>query len=87
MSTEHLPLPTLEAHPWQELAYRANDGLEVTLFWQPESNGLSVCVCDHRRGAYFEIQPDRRKALEAFYHPYSYASRSVVYFEDSRLAA
>jgi len=44
-------------------------------------------VCDHRRGAYFEVEPERDKALEVFNHPYSYASLSAVRYEDERLAA
>jgi hypothetical protein len=71
----------------RELAYRASDGLEVTLFWQPDSGGLTVCVCDQRRGAYFVVEPASEKALDAFYHPYSYESLSVVHYEDERLAS
>jgi hypothetical protein len=71
----------------RELAARVSDGLEVTLFWRPTTNELTVCVCDHRVGVYFEIRPEPHLALDAFYHPYLYASQSVVYFEDSRLAA
>jgi hypothetical protein len=71
----------------RELAYRVGDGLEVTLFWQPDSGELTVCVCDQRRGAYFVVEPAPEKALDAFYHPYSYESLSVVHYEDDRLAA
>jgi hypothetical protein len=81
---------TVTALPQQrmrELAYRANDGLEVTLFWQPSSDALIVCVCDQRRGSYFELRPEPQRALDAFYHPYAYASDSTVYYEDERLAA
>jgi hypothetical protein len=71
----------------RELAHRSNDGIEVTLFWQPGTDVLTVCVCDERRGAYFEIEPEAKDALDAFYHPYSYASLSSVHYEDDRLAA
>jgi hypothetical protein len=71
----------------RELAHRSNDGLDVTLFWFPDTDELTVCVCDQRRGAYFEIEPDPNVALDAFYHPYSYASLSCVHYEDRRLAA
>jgi hypothetical protein len=73
--------------PLRELARRSNDGLEVTLYWLPASDELMVCVCDQRRGAYFEIRPDHRDALDVYYHPYSYASSSDVHYEDERLAA
>jgi hypothetical protein len=71
----------------RELAHRVNDGLEVTLFWQPGTDELLVCVCDQRRGAYFEVRPRRHLALDVFYHPYSYTSLSDVHYEDERLAA
>jgi hypothetical protein len=71
----------------RELAHRSDDGIDVTLFWHPDTNGLTVCVCDQRRGAYFEVEPEAPDALDAFYHPYSYASRSSVGYEDARLAA
>jgi hypothetical protein len=69
----------------RELAHRAGDGLEVTLFWTPATDALTVCVCDHRRGAYFELTPEPALALDAFYHPY--AGASVVRHEDEQLAA
>jgi hypothetical protein len=74
-------------NPGRELSHRNSDGLEVTLFWRPADDELTVCVCDQRRGAYFEIHPDAHLALDVFYHPYSYVAASVVHFEDERLAA
>jgi hypothetical protein len=71
----------------RELAYRENDGLEVTLFWRPDDNGLMVCVCDQRRGAYFVVRPKGHLALDVFYHPYSYVSASSVHYQDERLVA
>ena len=68
----------------KELAYRANDGLEVTLFWQPGTDELKVCVCDHKDGAYFEIRPEPDQALVVFNHPYAYASSQGVEFEAGR---
>jgi hypothetical protein len=69
------------------LAHRSNDGIDVTLFWHPDTDELTVCVCDERRDAYFEIEPEANDALDAFYHPYSYVSLSFVHYEDDRLAA
>jgi hypothetical protein len=40
-----------------------------------------------RTSRYFEIEPEANLALDAFYHPYSYASLSCVHYEDDRLAA
>jgi hypothetical protein len=71
----------------QELAYRAGDGLEVTLFWCSTDDELTVCVSDHKRGAYFVVHPEPHLALDVFYHPYSYVAASAMYYEDERLAA
>ena len=71
----------------RELAHRSNDGIDVTLFWHPHTDELTVCVSDQRRGAYFEIGIEPHNALDAFYHPYSYAPQSSVYYADDRLAA
>lgn len=71
----------------RELAHREGDGLEVTLFWQPATDRLTVCVCDHRRGAYMEIPADPGRALDVYYHPFAYRDFSTVDDEDKRLAA
>ena len=73
--------------PGRELAHRSNDSIDVTLFWRPADDELTVCVSDQRRGAYFEIHPDPHLALDVFYHPYSYVPCSVLHYEDERLAA
>ena len=70
----------------RELAYRSYGGIEVTLFWHADTQALTVCVCDRGRGTYFEFEPEAAHALDAFYHPYSYASLSSLHYED-RLAA
>jgi len=75
------------AHSMRELAHRSSDGIDVTLFWRPDTDDLMVCVSDQRRDAYFEIEPDATHALDAFRHPYAYATLSRVYYEDDRLAA
>ena len=58
----------------RELAWRMADGIEVTLFWNDTDDVLTVRVLDSRTGAYFEIEPARDRALEAFYHPYAYGA-------------
>jgi hypothetical protein len=78
---------TAHIHSTRELAHRSNDGIDVTLFWYPDTDALAVCVSDQRRGAYFEIAPEANAALDAFYHPYVYASPSCVQYEHDRLAA
>jgi hypothetical protein len=73
--------------PYRELAYRANDGVEVVLFWHEPTNTLAVCVSDDRSGAYFELAADAGEALDVFYHPYSYAAFMGVPYEDALLAS
>lgn len=57
-----------------ELARRGDGGVEVALFWNPDTDDLTVCVGDERRNSYFELSPRRDEALDFFYHPYSYAA-------------
>jgi hypothetical protein len=70
----------------RELAHRSNGGIDVTLFWHPDTEELTVCVCDQKRGAYFEFEPKAADALDAFYHPYSYAANISLHYQDRRLA-
>jgi hypothetical protein len=79
--------PLFVQHQLRELAYREGDGLEVTLLWRPETDELTVCVCDHRRGGYFEVHPEPASALDVFYHPYSYAASADIHYEYERLVA
>jgi hypothetical protein len=73
--------PWTDPDRWRrELAHRSSSGLDVTLFWDSQTDELLVCVSDERRGAYFEIHPERDSALDVFYHPY-------VYYAGGRLAA
>lgn len=57
----------------RELAYRANDGLEVTLLWTKEDNRLAVAVLDQRRGESFVLPIVDELPLDVFYHPWAYA--------------
>jgi hypothetical protein len=63
-----------------ELAYRANDGLEVWLLWTRSSNRLFVLVVDSRLDDSFELDVSAEEALDAFHHPYAYASFRGVGF-------
>jgi hypothetical protein len=89
LASESFDDKQLGPHEWdvRELAHRVNDGIEVTPLWHRASDELRVCVCDGRRGAYFEVIAEPRLALDVFYHPYAYAFRSVVHYADERLAA
>jgi hypothetical protein len=58
----------------RELAYRRNGGIEVALDWDQMSGKVTLFVGDLATGVAFEfpVAPDR--ALDAFHHPYAYAS-------------
>jgi hypothetical protein len=78
--------PLIQRQP-RELAFRASDGVEVTLAWHEDTDQLSVVVWDQRRGRYFELRPARERALDAFHHPYMHVASSVAYYEEEPLAA
>lgn len=58
----------------RELDRRINDGIEVTLLWDPQTYRVAVAVEDHRAGDSFELEVDPADALNAFRHPYAYAA-------------
>lgn len=57
-----------------ELANRTGDGIDVTLWWAPADDSVSVEVLHFDTASSFELQVDRARALEAFYHPFAYAA-------------
>ena len=57
----------------KELAHREQNGLEVTLLWDPRSNDVCVDVIDQRDDSFLRIPVAGRFALDAFHHPYAYA--------------
>jgi hypothetical protein len=58
----------------QELAFRTNDGLAVSLLWHRVDDRLSVVVTDQKGGDSFELGAQRDNALDVFYHPFAYAA-------------
>jgi hypothetical protein len=58
-----------------DLANRTNDGLDVTLWWTPADDTVSVEVLHLASDASFELAVDRSSALDAFHHPFAYAAR------------
>ena len=61
---------------WEELARRTSNGVEVTLFWQRDHDDVHVRVIDAGTGEAFELTVAGENALEAFYHPYAYATQA-----------
>ena len=82
MSTHAHNRPTDIDTQLRELAYRSNNGVNVTLSWHAETDELLVCVYDERRDVYFEIHPEREFALDVYYHPYA----NVPYGDDGLAA-
>jgi hypothetical protein len=62
----------------KELAHRAADGVEVTLLWSKRTNRVFLRVRDARSGDEFELIVLPALALDAFHHPYAYASFNGV---------
>jgi hypothetical protein len=58
-----------------DLAHRRSDGIDVVLWWSPEDDSVAVEVLHLATDASFELPVERSRALEAFYHPFAYASR------------
>jgi hypothetical protein len=57
----------------RELAYRASDGVAVSLHWDPTDDGLTVRVEDTKAETAFVLEARPDNALDVFYHPYAYA--------------
>jgi hypothetical protein len=66
-----------------ELAYRESDGISVRLSWHPREDEVFVHVRNERDNEEFVLNPPKRDALFAFYHPY--VARRVP--ETGRIAA
>lgn len=50
----------------RELDRRTNDGIDVRLLWNPQTNQVSVAVVDRRAGDFFELEVDAaQRALAA----------------------
>ena len=64
----------------RELAHRAGDGVEVSLFWNEDDHGLTVAVADTRTGEEFDLAAHPENVLDVFYHPFAYAAFKGVYY-------
>jgi hypothetical protein len=58
-----------------ELAHRANNGIDVYLFWNEQTNHVTVGIVDARTDESFEFEVDGPNAFDAFSHPYAYATQ------------
>lgn len=62
----------------RELAQRTGNGIEVTLFWNESTNLVTIAVIDSHSAEELEFEVDGSCALDAFNHPYAYASSHRV---------
>jgi hypothetical protein len=58
----------------RELDRRVNDGFDVRLLWSSRTNCVFIGIEDQREGNSFEFRVDPASALDAFHHPFAYAS-------------
>lgn len=68
----------------RELDHRGSDGVSVTLLWDTQTNRVFVSVVDERHGVPVEFAVRGGDALDAFHHPYAYATDPD---DDAALAA
>lgn len=59
----------------RELAYRENDGLAISLLWNPADDALTVTVLDGHSGETLEVPVEDASPLEVFEHPFAYAAQ------------
>jgi hypothetical protein len=56
-----------------DLLHRNSGGVDVTLFWQPELDELTLRVADLNAERVIELAVPRDRAKYAFHHPFPYA--------------
>ena len=64
----------MTTHDYEELAQRTADRIDVALLWSRATNDVLVSVNDSRSGDAFTVPVPAQRALDAFEHPYAYAS-------------
>jgi hypothetical protein len=58
---------------FEELDYRENDGIEVSLLWSRADNRLAVRVVDTKTDERFRLAVRADDAMDVFRHPFAYA--------------
>lgn len=63
----------------RELDYRLVDGLQIQLWWDPETGRVWVSVRDARTANQFLIEVrNGQRPLDVFRHPFAYAPRQQL---------
>jgi hypothetical protein len=78
MSTQETVMFTTAETAVRELDRRINDGFDVRLLWNSQTNRVFVTVEDQRDGVVFELAVDAAAALEAFQHPFAYSREYIT---------
>jgi hypothetical protein len=58
----------------RELAQRTTGPVEITLYWDASGDEVMVELIDRGGGPSFQLFVPPNRALDAFHHPYAYAS-------------
>ena len=61
--------------PRQELDRRTSGGLEITLYWDPNDDSMSVEIHQPVTGETINLPVAPDRALEAFHHPFAQLAR------------
>jgi hypothetical protein len=70
---------TFDLSSARELDGRSADGIDVRLLWHEPGDRVCVHVVDARTCEEFVVAVDRADALDAFQHPFAYASAARRY--------
>jgi hypothetical protein len=60
------------ANARRELAHRRNGGMDVTLYWSPGGNSISIEVRQPATEETLTVTIAPEQALDAFYHPFAH---------------
>jgi len=83
IGNDHRPLASgLGEARTRELAQRLTGGVEVLLLWYPDIDLVELSLQDRATGGRFHIEVAPEDAIDAFYHPYAYASACDVHRDD-----
>jgi len=63
---------TVKKIPRRELAHRVSGGLEITLYWRPHDDVVSIAVYQLATEETISFRVPSDRALDAFQHPFVY---------------
>ena len=72
-------MPVESLASMRELDYRFVNGLQVQLWWDPETSCVWVSVRDARTESQFLIEVrEGERPMDVFHHPFAYAPRQQL---------